>query len=105
VFEVGIGSEALWWDQHLVAYGTHETVEITFPNPYVPYAPTVVTVRENEAGSPVRKEIPVSHQEAFRREWLHFFDCVREGRQPRTSLADARADIALAIEMILAIPI
>ena len=54
-------------------------VEITFPNPYVPYAPTVVTIRANEAGSPVRKEIPVSHQEAFRREWLHFFDCVREG--------------------------
>ena len=105
VFEAGIGSEALWWDEHLAAYGTHEMVEITFPNPYVPYAPTVVTIRENEVGSPVRKEIPVSHQEAFRREWLHFFDCVREGRQPRTSLADARADIALAIEMIRAIPI
>jgi predicted dehydrogenase len=105
VFEVGTGTEALWWDEHLAAYGTHEIVEITFPNPYVPYAPTVVTIRENEAGSPVRKEIPVSHQEAFRREWLHFFDCVREGRQPRTSLAEARADIELAIEMIRAIPI
>jgi predicted dehydrogenase len=105
VFEVGVGSKALWWDEHLAAYGTHEMIEITFPNPYVPYAPTVVTIRENEAGSPVRKEIPVSHQEAFRREWLHFFDCVREGRQPRTSLADARADIALAIEMIRTIPI
>jgi predicted dehydrogenase len=71
----------------------------------VPYAPTVVTIRENEDGSPVRKEIPVSHQEAFRREWLHFFDCVRQGRQPRTSLADGRADIELAIEMIRAVPI
>jgi predicted dehydrogenase len=105
VFEVGIGSDALWWDQHLAAYGTHEMAEITFPNPYVPYAPTVVTIRENEAGSPVRKEIPVSHQEAFRREWLHFFACVREGRQPRTGLVDARADIELAVEMIRAIPI
>lgn len=105
VFEVGTGSEALWWDEHLVAYGRHEMVEITFPNPYVPYAPTVVTIRENEAGSPVRKEIPVSHQEAFRREWMHFYDCVREGRHPRTSLADARADIELAIQMMRAIPI
>ena len=105
VFEVGIGTDALWWDEHLAAYGMHEMVEITFPNPYVPYAPTVVTIRENEAGSPVRKEIPVSHQEAFRREWLHFFECVREGRQPRTSLADGRADVELAIEMIRAIPI
>jgi hypothetical protein len=53
----------------------------------------------------VKKEIPVSHQEAFRREWLHFFACVREGRQPRTSLADGRADVELAIEMIRAIPL
>jgi predicted dehydrogenase len=105
VFEVGVGSEALWWDQHMAAYGIREMVEITFLNPYVPYAPTVVTIRENEAGSPVRKEIPVSHQEAFRREWLHFSDCVREGCRPRTSLAEARADIELAIEMIRAIPI
>ena len=105
VFEIGVGTDALWWDEHLTAYGTHEMVEITFPNPYVPYAPTVVTIRENEAGSPVRKEIPVSHQEAFRREWLHFFDCAREGQQPRTPLADGRADVELAIQMIRAIPV
>lgn len=89
----------------MTAYGTREIVEITFPNPYVPYAPTVVTIRENEAGSPVRKEIPVSHQESFRREWQHFSECVRNGSPPRTSLADARADVALAIEMIRAIPV
>jgi predicted dehydrogenase len=105
VFEIGVGTDALWWDEQLTAYGTHEMVEITFPNPYVPYAPTVVTIRENEDGSPVRKEIPVSHQEAFRREWLHFFDCVRDGSPPRTPLADARADVELAIEMIRAIPV
>jgi predicted dehydrogenase len=105
VFEIGVGTDALWWDEQLTAYGTHEMVEIAFPNPYVPYAPTVVTIRENEDGSPVRKEIPVSHQEAFRREWLHFSDCVREGSPPRTPLADARADVELAIEMIRAIPV
>jgi hypothetical protein len=71
----------------------------------VPYAPTVVTIRENEAGSPVRKEIPVSHDEAFRREWLHFYDSVREGRQPRTPVTEGRADVELAIAMIRAIPV
>ena len=103
VFEAGVGSRTLWWDEQLTAYGRDQVVEIAFPNPYVPYAPTVVTVRANEDGSPVRKEIPVSHQEAFRREWLHFSDCVRSGSPPRTSLADARADVELAIEMIRAI--
>jgi predicted dehydrogenase len=105
VFEVGVGSRQLWWDEQLTAYGRDRMVQIAFPNPYVPYAPTVVTVRENEAGSPVVKEIPVSHQESFRREWLHFYECVREGREPRTPLTEARADIALAIEMIRAISV
>src|SRR5918994_7546221 len=35
VFEIGVGTDALWWDEQLTAYGTHEMVEITFPNPYV----------------------------------------------------------------------
>jgi predicted dehydrogenase len=105
VFEVGVGSQYIWWDEQLTAYGRQEIVEIVFPNPYVPYASTLVTIRENEAGSPVRREVPVSHQESFRREWMHFFDCVRGGARPRTPLADARADIELALEMIRAIPL
>ena len=105
VFEAGVSSQTLWWDEQLTAYGRDQIVEIAFPNPYVPYGPTVVTIRANEDGSPVRKEIPVSHQEAFRREWLHFSECVRSHSQPRTSLYDARADVELAIEMIRAIAV
>lgn len=105
VFECGVGANYRWWDEQIVAYGTDEIVSITFPNPYIPYAPTVVTIRVNEEGSPSVREIPVSHAEAFRREWVHFADCVRTGSAPRTSLADARADVALAIDMIRAIPV
>jgi predicted dehydrogenase len=105
VVEVGIGSELLWWDEQLTAYGRDTIVEIGFANPFVPYAPTTVTIRTNEDGSPVRKEIEVSHREAFRCEWEHFHDCVRDGSPPRTSLADARADVELAIEMVRAIAV
>ena len=105
VVEVGVGSELLWWDEQLTAYGRDTIVEIGFPNPFVPYAPTTVTIRSNEDGAPVRKEIPVSHQEAFRREWEHFHQCVGDGSPPRTSLADARADVELAIAMIRAIAV
>jgi predicted dehydrogenase len=105
VFEIGVGSRHLWWDEQMTAYGRDQVISITFQNPYVPYAPTIVMIQENDSGSPVRKEIPVSHLEAFKREWQHFYDCVRYGTPPRTSLAEARADVALAIEMIRAIPI
>ena len=103
VFEAGVWPHYLWWDEQLTAYGAQETVSIAFPNPYVKYAPTTVTVQANENGSPVSKVVPASHEEAFRREWLHFHDCIREDKEPRTTGADANADVELAVEMIRAI--
>ncbi|MFN8590607.1 MAG: Gfo/Idh/MocA family oxidoreductase [Thermomicrobiales bacterium] len=105
VFEAAVGSRYLWFDEQLTAWGEDEIIEIAFPNPYVPYAATTVNIRGNAEGSPYRTEIPVSNQESFRREWLHFYDCVRNGTPPRTTLADARADVALAIDMVRAIPV
>jgi predicted dehydrogenase len=103
VFEGGVWTNYRWWDEQLTAYGKNETVTITFPNPYVKYAPTLVTIQENEQGVPVRKEVPASHQEAFRLEWLHFYDCVTENREPRTTGLDAQADVELAVEMVRAV--
>jgi predicted dehydrogenase len=105
VFEAGVWPEYLWWDEQLTAYGKYETISITFPNPYVKYAPTTVTIQENDDGSPVRRVVPASHQEAFRLEWLHFYDCIREDLEVRTNGAEANADVELAVEMIRAIRI
>ena len=103
VFEAGVWPNYLWWDEQLTAYGKNETISITFPNPYVKYAPTTVTILENDAGVPVRKEIPASNEEAFRLEWLHFYDCIQQDLEVRTTGADATADVELAVEMIRAI--
>lgn len=103
VFEAGVWPDYLWWDEQLTAYGRSETVSIVFPNPYVKYAPTTVTIQENENGSPITKVVPASHEEAFRLEWLHFYDCIREDSEARTTGADANADVELAVEMIRAI--
>ena len=103
VFEAGVWPDYLWWDEQLTAYGKSETVSIVFPNPYVKYAPTTVTIQENEDGSPITKLAPASHEEAFRLEWLHFYECIREDREVRTTGADANADVELAVEMIRAI--
>ena len=105
VFEAGVWPNYLWWDEQLTAYGKDETISIAFPNPYVKYAPTTVTIQQNEDGSPITKVVPASHEEAFRLEWLHFYDCIREDRAVRTSGADANADVELAAEMIRAIRI
>ena len=103
IFEAGVGARYHWWDEQMVAYGSEEIIEITFPNPYIPHAPTVVTIRGNEGDAPFVQTIPVSNDEAFCREWVHFAECIRRGETPRTSLAEARADVELAIAMIQAI--
>ncbi len=103
VFEGGLSMDLLAWDESFTAYGKNRNVNIKFPNPYVKYAPTVVTVDENLDGSAVTREIPVSYDEAFRREWQHFYDCIQEKREPLTNAADAKADVELAIEMLKAV--
>lgn len=105
VFEAGVWPDYLWWDEQLTAYGKKETISITFPNPYVKYAPTTITIKGNDNGVPVRKEIPASNQEAFRLEWLHFYDCIQDDLEIRTAGTDANADVELAVEMIRAIRI
>jgi len=103
IYEIGLWPEYRWFNEQMTAYGKDEIVTIAFPNPYVKYAPTLVTIQGNENGLPVRKEIPVSHQEAFRLEWLHFYDCITEDHEPRTTGVDAKADVELAREMIRAL--
>jgi predicted dehydrogenase len=103
VFEGGISTNLLLWDENMTVYGKNRNVSIVFPNPYVKYAPTRVLIEENADGSPVYKDIPVSYDEAFRREWQHFYDCIQQDREPRTNAADALADVELAIEMVKAV--
>jgi predicted dehydrogenase len=105
VFEMGAWTHYQEWDEQLTAYGRDKIVSIAFPNPYVKYAPTVVTVHESEGDVPVQKVVPASHHEAFRLEWLHFYDCIQEDHEPRTTGADAKADVELAVEMIRAIKV
>jgi predicted dehydrogenase len=103
IFEGGLSTDLLSWDERLTAFGRNRIVDIVFPNPYVKYASTLVTIQENEDGAPVFKQLPVSYQEAFRREWLHFYECIEEDREPLTNALDARDDVELAIEMIRAV--
>lgn len=103
VFEIALMTEHLWWDQNLSVHAADGIVSIDFPNPFVRYAPSVVTVQENENGAPATTTIPVSSDAAFRREWMHFADCIESGAEPLTNGRDARADVELALAMVQAV--
>ena len=103
-FELGVGTSYEWWDEWLAVYGAEEQLRVEFPNPYVRYASTVLRRREADEGSAAERVVQVSHESPFRREWLHFADCINGMAEPRTPLADAAGDLDLACDMIRALP-
>jgi predicted dehydrogenase len=97
VWEIGNIPQATrnWFDEELTVYGSAQTVSIQFPNPYVRYAPSQVHVQEMDGAAHSSNTIVSSFDEAFRREWQHFHDCVTTGATPRTGAADALRDIEI----------
>jgi predicted dehydrogenase len=88
------------WDEEFTVQGQKRTIKISFPNPFLRNAPTVVTVWEIERGVYQEAVITTSYEEAFKRELLHFHECIVNRTQPLTSGVEARADMRLIIEMI-----
>lgn len=96
-----IGSHSqLRYTAHLRAIADRETVEVRFPTPYVRHVPAVAT-RIRTAGTSIERteQIP-SYIEPFEVEWLEFYDCVRERRQPKTSVEDSIVDLELFRDLI-----
>jgi predicted dehydrogenase len=104
IFEIGVGMAYEWWDEWLAVYGGREELRIEFPNPYIRYAPTVLRTREADDGSAAERIVQVSHDSPFRRELLHFADCINGAATPRTPFADGAFDLELASEIIRALP-
>jgi predicted dehydrogenase len=74
-------------------------LELKFPFPYIKNAATLLSIRENHADSASFRQITVSYDEAFKREWRHFYDCIVNDKQPFTSAKEAREDLAFAVEL------
>lgn len=103
IWEVGgFDVKKTWWDEELAAFGSEKVVAVRFPNPYVRYAPTIVTIKELDKEVEVEKQVTASYDEAFRREWKHFYECLVHNKELRTTAEDARGDIQLLIDIIKA---
>jgi predicted dehydrogenase len=104
VFEVGVSQLHDWWDEYLAVYADSQEVRVEFANPFYPYLPTTVRIKDHVEGKPSERSVRLSHDYGFRRQWLHFFDCIESRATPRTPLADALQDIQLAVDMVRAMP-
>jgi len=89
-----------WWDEELALFSGGRTVKVRFPNPYLKNSPTIVRVEETAGGALIEQEIIASYDEAYKRELRHFYDCVVNDVEPRTSGEDGRKDLEFAIRII-----
>ncbi|MGC4105832.1 MAG: Gfo/Idh/MocA family oxidoreductase [Thermomicrobiales bacterium] len=105
VWESGILTGRKFWDESLTAYSSDQAVEVRFPFPYLKNAATMVFVNEMEDGAAVDKQVVASFDGAFKREWRHLHDCLSQNCQPITNAEEGRADVALMIELIKAVPV
>ncbi len=76
-------------------------VRVAYDTPFVRNLPARLIVTEPQDRVGVSQtESFASRQDSFVLEWLAFHDAISAGQVPKTSLADARQDLALVVEMI-----
>jgi predicted dehydrogenase len=78
--------------EELIFLSPEKRVSISFPSPYLKNFPTHVAIEEMENDMFVEKKITVSYEEAFKREIIHFYECVCNGKSPFTDINDALND-------------
>jgi predicted dehydrogenase len=86
--------------QELNFYGTSAGVTVAFPSPFLRSEPTKVIVEEHRGSELWRSEAIVSHDEAFKRELLHFHACVTQGAAPIVAGEDGKSDVELALAIM-----
>jgi predicted dehydrogenase len=90
------------WDEQITVFGANQSLELKFPFPYLKNAATLLNIRENEGESASIRQIVASYDEAFKREWRHFYDCIVNDQEPITNGEVAKKDLEFAVELMRA---
>lgn len=90
------------YQEHIALLAPGARVRIEFPSPFLRSMPTPVVVQREEDGAVTEKRVIVNYEEAFKEELRHFWECVTTGREPITTVRDARQDIYWLHQMALA---
>jgi predicted dehydrogenase len=105
----GVRCVATWvdlphlWDfkETLEVYGDSRRVVVSYPTGFARgILSTMVVQGIDTDGTTFRKEPAISWESAFSRELRHFHECMTRGIPTRTSVASARDDVALIIDII-----
>ena len=85
----------------LESYGDDRRVILEYPCGFARGIPTRLTIHGIDGkGRSFRQEPAIEWESAFVRELRHFHACITEGVPCRTSVAEARSDVALVIDIV-----
>jgi predicted dehydrogenase len=102
-YESGINNIPVF-DACIEIFSADKSVKVTYDTPYIKGLPITLTIREKVEGRPgsasasngfQERVIRRTYEDAYVLELDAFYQCVVEGGIPKTSLADARADVDL----------
>lgn len=100
--EIAFGAQYEWWDEWMSVHGEKEEVRIDFQNPYVRNTSARVRVKQGDNGVAEERVFNAPPDTSFRRQWLHFIDCVNGTAKPLSTLAGGLDDLDLAVAIIKA---
>jgi predicted dehydrogenase len=99
VYESGI-NEIPVFDCFIEVVGKTKSVRVTFDTPYVKGLPITLTIREKIDGRPgtnahgvQERIVRRTFEDPYTLEWEHFYECIVEGKAPKTSAKDSRDDL------------
>lgn len=95
MYESGIDNVPRF-DANLAVYGERKTVSIQYDTPYIKALPIKVKVDElNDAGEATTREILSSFEDAYTVELKEVYDCFVNGKEIKTTAADASKELEL----------
>ncbi|KAL4887385.1 hypothetical protein BJY04DRAFT_175795 [Aspergillus karnatakaensis] len=104
VYESGINQVPVF-DAHIEVYGSNKIVRVNYDTPYVKGLPTTMTVREKTTGPRgeecyQERHVRTTYEDSYTVEFKEWYETIVSGREPKTTIQDARQDVDL-IQMLL----
>lgn len=99
-YELINNQDIVQFDAAIEIFQKTRKIHIKYETPYLRYQPAEVQVIESTGSDTRTTRYGPDFRDAFQTELVTFADCIKNSEQPKTTLEDAAADLALFQEII-----
>jgi predicted dehydrogenase len=87
------------FDEKFELYSERETIELSFPSPFLKNAPTKLWRRRDVEGATIEEVYTGSYAEAFKNELEHFHRCIVDGAEVTTGAEEGHGDAEIMVAL------